>query len=366
MPAISRSTSTGAVMCRLTPPPNHTRRIACVQRLEYSRSQKIDAHSFGSASPISERNRGMRLPQKVPRRDGGGWGGGGRTCWKLSRHRADYVIAKRRLYGAPSTAFRQVRKRSAGLSFTFSISPTSRPSEAAIRPKPAMIWIRDADQPLRRLADLSALRHWRRARPAHRVDNTFASLVQRRGARHRIVITRRPVLNGHSPLSAWRGSQRPPASPNACASCTTRSCGIQARSTASWRCGSQTLALPHGTHCATRSRLRCFLRRTPRTARLIYPALGTLAAARARKETVPAFGGMVAVDAQSDLPPPSAFSSACSSSPCRRSSARRSLIEHPPHHGPQRPRSRRPSVARSGNRILMVRLSIVHWRPDET
>ncbi len=88
----------------------------------------------------------------------------------------DHVIASEDLYGGSFRLFDKVRKRSAGLEFSFVDMADLAAVEAAIRPNTKLIWVETPTNPLLRLADLAAIaelagRHGLLAA----ADNTFAS-----------------------------------------------------------------------------------------------------------------------------------------------------------------------------------------------
>ncbi len=93
----------------------------------------------------------------------------------------DHVVASEDLYGGSFRLFDKVRKRSAGLDFSFVDLADLAAVEAAITPRTRLIWVETPSNPMLRLADLEAIaalakKHgvWAAA------DNTFASpYVQR-------------------------------------------------------------------------------------------------------------------------------------------------------------------------------------------
>src|SRR6266403_5446142 len=68
-----------------------------------------------------------------------------------------HVIAMDDLYGGSYRLFERVRRRSAGLDFSFVVLADLAAVEAAIRPETRMIWVETPTNPLLRLADLEAL-----------------------------------------------------------------------------------------------------------------------------------------------------------------------------------------------------------------
>jgi cystathionine gamma-lyase len=88
----------------------------------------------------------------------------------------DHVIASEDLYGGSYRLFERVRRRSAGLEFSFVDLSDMAAVEAAITPRTRMIWVETPTNPLLRLADLAALAALAKRRGLiAAADNTFAS-----------------------------------------------------------------------------------------------------------------------------------------------------------------------------------------------
>ena len=92
-----------------------------------------------------------------------------------------HIIALDDLYGGSYRLFENVRKRSAGLEFTFMDMTDPAKIEAAIKPNTKMIWIESPSNPLLKLVDLSAVAAIAKKHKLISVaDNTFATpYVQR-------------------------------------------------------------------------------------------------------------------------------------------------------------------------------------------
>ena len=87
-----------------------------------------------------------------------------------------HVVAMDDLYGGTYRLFDRVRKRSAGLAFSFVDLADIEAVEAAIRPETKMIWVETPTNPLLKLADLEAIAQVAKRRGILTVaDNTFAS-----------------------------------------------------------------------------------------------------------------------------------------------------------------------------------------------
>ena len=92
-----------------------------------------------------------------------------------------HVIASEDLYGGSFRLFDKVRRRTAGLDFSFVDMSDVAALEAAIRPNTRLLWVETPTNPLLRLADLEAIAALGKRRGLlTAADNTFASpYVQR-------------------------------------------------------------------------------------------------------------------------------------------------------------------------------------------
>jgi cystathionine gamma-lyase len=114
----------------------------------------------------------------------------------------DHVLAGDDLYGGTYRLFERVRRRSAGLDFTYVDLGDLAAVRAAVRPNTRMIWIETPTNPMLKLADLAALAQIGREAGAITVcDNTFASPVLQRPLEQgvdAVVHSTTKYLNGHS------------------------------------------------------------------------------------------------------------------------------------------------------------------------
>ena len=116
----------------------------------------------------------------------------------------DHVVAMDDLYGGSFRLFERVRRRSAGLDFSFVDMTDPALFEAALTPKTKLVWIETPTNPLLKIVDIAAI-----AAIAHRhgalvvVDNTFASPMLQRplqlGA-DIVMHSATKYLNGHSDM----------------------------------------------------------------------------------------------------------------------------------------------------------------------
>ncbi|MEC8318674.1 MAG: PLP-dependent aspartate aminotransferase family protein [Pseudomonadota bacterium] len=114
----------------------------------------------------------------------------------------DHVIAMDDLYGGSYRLFENVRRRSAGLEFSFVDLSDPANLEAALTPKTKMIWIESPTNPLLKMVDLGAIAAFAKAHGLIAVcDNTFCSPAVQRPLDHGIDIVMHSTtkyLNGHS------------------------------------------------------------------------------------------------------------------------------------------------------------------------
>ena len=115
-----------------------------------------------------------------------------------------HVVAMDDLYGGSFRLFERVRRRSAGLDFTFADLSDPKAAVAAIGPKTRMIWIETPTNPLLKLVDIAAVAEAARGRGILVVvDNTFATpWIQRPlelGA-DIVMHSATKFLNGHSDM----------------------------------------------------------------------------------------------------------------------------------------------------------------------
>ena len=117
-----------------------------------------------------------------------------------------HVIASDDLYGGSFRLFDKVRKRSAGLAFSFVDMGDLAAIEAAITPQTKMIWVETPTNPMLRLADLASIAALAKKHGLITVaDNTFASPFVQRPLELGFDIVMHSAtkyLNGHSDVVA--------------------------------------------------------------------------------------------------------------------------------------------------------------------
>ena len=115
-----------------------------------------------------------------------------------------HVLAMDDLYGGTFRLFERVRRRSAGLDFTFADLTDPRAALAALRPRTRMIWIESPTNPMLRLVDIAEVAGIARERGILTVvDNTFATPWIQRPLELGVDIVMHSAtkyLNGHSDM----------------------------------------------------------------------------------------------------------------------------------------------------------------------
>jgi cystathionine beta-lyase len=116
----------------------------------------------------------------------------------------DHVLVIDNLYGGTYRLFENVRKRSAGLQFSFLSFDDLSQVEAAIRPNTKMIWVESPTNPLMQLVDLAAVAALAQKHQLLAVaDNTFATPLAQRPLEygfHFVLHSATKYLNGHSDM----------------------------------------------------------------------------------------------------------------------------------------------------------------------
>ena len=115
-----------------------------------------------------------------------------------------HVVAMDDLYGGSYRLFERVRRRSAGLDFSFVDLGDAAAFEAAIRPETRMVWVETPTNPMLKVVDLAAVSAVaRRHGLLVVVDNTFASPALQRPLEFGADIVMHSAtkfLNGHSDM----------------------------------------------------------------------------------------------------------------------------------------------------------------------
>lgn len=211
----------------------------------------------------------------------------------------DHVIANNDLYGGTFRLFERVRKRSAGLSFTFLDLSDPETVLSAITPKTRMVWVETPSNPLLSLVDLGAIAEIARAHKLLSVcDNTFATPWIQRPIElgfDIVVHSATKYLNGHSDIvggiavsgeNAELGDQLKFLQNAVGAISAPFDAFLVLR-------GLKTLHLRMERHCENALQIASWLERHPRVTRVLYPGLPSHPQHALAMRQMRAFGGMI-------------------------------------------------------------------------
>jgi cystathionine gamma-lyase len=248
-----------------------------------------------------------------------------------------HVIAMHDLYGGSYRLFEHVRRRSAGLEFTFvDLSDISK-LEPAIRPATRLVWVETPTNPLLKLVDLSAVADIARRRGLMTVcDNTFASPWIQRPLEHGfdvVVHSTTKYLNGHSDvIGGVAVIRKDEALRDRLAYLQNAIGGVPGPFDVFLALrGIKTLALRMERHCANASAVADFLQRHPKVERVYYPGLASHPQkALADRQMHGRYGGMVSAVLKGGLDASRRFLERCELFALAESlGGVESLIEHP-------------------------------------
>jgi cystathionine gamma-lyase len=248
----------------------------------------------------------------------------------------DHVIACDDLYGGTFRLFERVRRRSAGLDFSFVDLSDVACLKAALKPRTKMIWIETPSNPLLKLIDLEAVAEFSRAHGVLTVaDNTFASPYIQRPIEHGfdlVVHSATKYLNGHSDMVGGvvvvhengELADRLAFLQNA-----VGAIGGPFDSFLALR-GLKTLHLRMQRHCENADEIAAWLERHPAVSRVIYPGLKSHPQHALASSQMNGYGGMLTVILRGDLDSTRRFLENCHLFALAESlGGVESLIEHP-------------------------------------
>ncbi len=212
-----------------------------------------------------------------------------------------HVVAMDDLYGGSYRLFERVRRRTAGLDFSYVDMTDMAALEAAIRPETGLIWIETPTNPMLKIVDIAAAvavakRHGVRVV----VDNTFASPVLQRpielGA-DLVMHSATKYLNGHSDMVGGMvvvGADQQLAEQLAFLQNSTGAVQGPFDSFLALR-GLKTLPLRMQAHCTNALMLAQWLDMHPAVERVIYPGLASHPQHELAKRQMHGFGGIITV-----------------------------------------------------------------------
>ncbi|MEZ5600117.1 MAG: PLP-dependent aspartate aminotransferase family protein [Candidatus Competibacteraceae bacterium] len=247
----------------------------------------------------------------------------------------DHVVALDDIYGGTRRLFEQVRRRSAGLSFTYSDLRDRAALEAALTPKTRMIWVETPSNPLLKLVDLEMIAAVARPRGILAVaDNTFATPWAQRPLESGfdiVVHSATKYLNGHSDViggvAVCQGkelAERLGYLQNAIGAVASPFDSFMVLR------GLKTLALRMERHSANALHIAAWLERHPKIERVIYPGLPSHPQHELARRQMRGFGGMIGAVVRGGLAEVTRFLTRCQVFVLAESlGGVESLIEHP-------------------------------------
>ncbi|HET8552627.1 MAG TPA: cystathionine gamma-synthase [Gammaproteobacteria bacterium] len=247
-----------------------------------------------------------------------------------------HVVAMDDMYGGTYRLFDGVRKRSAGLEFSFVDLRDTQALEAAIRPNTKLIWAETPTNPLLKLVDLEAVAAIARKHNILSVaDNTFATPWTQRPLNCGFDIVMHSAtkyLNGHSDMVggiAVVGEREELAEQMAYLQNSIGSIAGPFDSYLALR-GLKTLAVRMERHCANALELAGWLQSHPKVERVAYPGLESHPQHALAQRQMSAFGGMVTIFVKGGLEAARRFLERCEIFALAESlGGVESLIEHP-------------------------------------
>jgi cystathionine gamma-lyase len=217
-----------------------------------------------------------------------------------------HVIAMDDLYGGTYRLFEKVRRRSAGLDFSFLDLNDTVAMKAALKPNTRMIWVETPTNPMLKLVDLARIAAFAKKHGLLMVvDNTFCSpLVQRplEFGEGLVLHSATKYLNGHSDMvggivvaSTEELAERMGFLQNSVGAVAGPFDAFLAMR------GLKTLHLRMKAHCAHALELAQWLEKHPAIERVIYPGLKSHPQHALAKRQMHGFGGIITIEIKGGL-----------------------------------------------------------------
>ncbi len=217
-----------------------------------------------------------------------------------------HVIAMDDLYGGTYRLFERVRKRSAGLDFTFLDLNDTAALKAALKPNTKMIWAETPTNPMLKLVDLAKLGAFAKKHGLILVvDNTFCSPMLQRplefGA-HLVLHSATKYLNGHSDMvgGVVVAGNDDLAKQMAFVQNSVGAVAGPFDSFLAMR-GLKTLHLRMRAHCDSARELASWLEKHPAIDRVIYPGLKSHPQHALAKKQMDGPGGIISAEVKGGL-----------------------------------------------------------------
>jgi cystathionine gamma-lyase len=212
-----------------------------------------------------------------------------------------HVVCMDDVYGGTFRLFERVRRRSAGLDFSFVDLTDPAAFEAAIKPNTRMVWVETPTNPMLKIVDLMAVSAIAKKHGLLMVaDNTFASPILQRPLEHGADIVMHSAtkyLNGHSDMVGGMvvvGDNAEVAEQMAFLQNSVGAVQGPFDSFLALR-GLKTLHLRMQAHCANAQALAEWLQTHPAIEKVIYPGLKDHPQHALAARQMDGFGGIVSI-----------------------------------------------------------------------
>jgi len=217
-----------------------------------------------------------------------------------------HVIAMDDLYGGTYRLFERVRRRSAGLDFSFIDLNDERALKAALKPNTRMIWAETPTNPMLKLVNLAKVAAFAKKHDLILVvDNTFCSPILQRplefGA-DLVLHSATKYLNGHSDMvggivvaGAKHLAEQMGFLQNSVGAIAGPFDAFLAMR------GLKTLHLRMKAHCQSALELAGWLEKHPAIERVIYPGLKSHPQHALAKRQMDGFGGIISVEVKGGM-----------------------------------------------------------------
>lgn len=217
-----------------------------------------------------------------------------------------HVIAMNDLYGGTYRMFERVRRRSAGLDFSFIDLNDEAALKAALKPETRMIWAESPTNPMLQLVDLDKISAFAKKHGLLLVvDNTFCSPMVQRPIEHGadlVVHSATKYLNGHSDMVGGIAVAADDDLAEQLAFLQNSVGAIAGPFDAFLALrGLKTLHLRMRAHCDNALELARWLEKRRTIERVIYPGLKSHPQHALAKRQMHGFGGIVSIELKGGL-----------------------------------------------------------------
>jgi cystathionine gamma-lyase len=217
-----------------------------------------------------------------------------------------HVIAMDDLYGGSYRLFERVRRRSAGLDFSFVDLNDADALRAALKPNTRMIWAETPTNPMLKLVDLAKIARFAKKHGLILVvDNTFCSPMLQRPLEHGADLdlhSATKYLNGHSDMVGGVVVAGNPELAEQMAFLQNSVGAISGPFDAFLAMrGLKTLHLRMKAHCESALELARWLEKHSAIEKVIYPGLKSHTQHALAKRQMDGFGGIISVEVKGGL-----------------------------------------------------------------